>query len=187
MLQTGSDRLSDGSLMIQYCQGFKTSNHSTIRDARWIFNHSPLGLVKLVHVFKTDLPPLNKEWNLLHAMPGQPHPNPPHQLALCSWPMPTPTPPTGRCSNSFIVNLLLYGWFITKGFSLSCPLLMRRARRLSCPTSSSHRNTKGGTTCATDTTDTLHDVTAVSMVTVGRVFVLYRGSKGSAYAYCQFI
>lgn len=53
----------------------------------------------------------------------------PHFPLLHSWPMPTPTPSTGRCPNSFIVNLLLYGWFITKGFSLSCPLLTRRARR----------------------------------------------------------
>lgn len=56
-------------------------------------------------------------------MPGQhpPHPPhwPPHVPPICTRPMPTPS--TERCSNSFIVNLLLYGWFITKGFSLSVP------------------------------------------------------------------
>lgn len=80
-----------------------------------------------------------------------PRTSPPRFLLLCSWPMPTPTPSTGRCSNSFIVNLLLYGWFITKGFSLSCPLLMRRARRLFLQILLSYifirsQKTQGGTT-----------------------------------------
>lgn len=34
---------------------------------------------------------------------------------------PAPTPQSGKRPNSFIVNLQLHGWFITKGFSLSGP------------------------------------------------------------------
>lgn len=43
-------------------------------------------------------------------------------IACCSFPFsstisdPASTPATGWCSNSFIANLLLYGWFITKVF-----------------------------------------------------------------------
>lgn len=75
-----------------------------------------------MHVLKTHLPPLNKRdtfcWmrSLDITLPISQFA---HVLLLCSWP--TPTPSTGRCSNSFIVNLMLYRWFITKGFSLSCP------------------------------------------------------------------
>lgn len=65
---------------------------------------SPLGSVELVHVFKK----LIFKLSIACSAWTRPLPRPP--------PSPTPTPSAGRRSNSFIVNLLLYGWFITKGF-----------------------------------------------------------------------
>lgn len=60
----------------------------------------------------THLQPLK-----LIAMPGKRPPT----LLSCTLLYLMHTPTTRRRSNSFIVNLLLYGWFITKGFSLSDP------------------------------------------------------------------
>lgn len=113
-----------------------------------------------MHIFKTRMPALSK----MHAKPRK-HP-------LNHPPTPSTFPASCKCQRPrrrqagaqthFIVNLLLYGWFITKGFQLSCPPLMRRARR--------HLlfHTPGGATFA--------HITDIAKV-----------SEGSAPAYCQLI
>lgn len=111
-------------------------------------------------------------------MPRRHPPNPPRCSLISFFSVPRcqrPRLQQAGAQTHFIVNLLLYGWFITKGLPLSCPPLMRRARRPLPP--KTLPPTPGGTICATATG--FHGGQCAEC--------LYRGSKGSAYAYCQFI
>lgn len=125
-------------------------------EVGWLSNYTRLGLVKLVHILKTSAPLTRKiiackTWTMptIHSTPPL--------LQKRSWTLPTPTPSTGRRSNHFIVNLLLYGRFITKRLPLSSP------PDEACTSTASHtRNTRGRHFC--------HQRTLLGVTAVQRAF-----------------
>lgn len=108
----------------------------------------PTWLGKTSARFKNSSAPFKQRVKLIACKPWTtppPHNPPPPSTIPAPCQCQRPRLQQAGAQTHFIVNLLLYGWFITKGLPLSCPPLTRRARRLLLkdPTS----NTRGHHLC----------------------------------------